>query len=140
MFASNATSVSESLRQLARSTPNAVRRDGTETAMKLALSTAINIHPVRTGRARRAWQAALAGFGPAHGGEVTGSEQGEGTLRVRHTQMTSEAVASSRVPYAVYLEYGNRRMAPRAIVRRGLAAAAAQIGPLLVASWRTTVK
>lgn len=94
--------------------PNA-RRVLVADLQSMTLDQVIGTTPVRTGRAKRAWGSAR---GAGDGSSSVAS--GEGAATARDGSGMSQRTATNSVPYVRYLEYGTRRMAPRAIVRRAL--------------------
>jgi hypothetical protein len=87
--------------------------------------------PVRTGRLARGWSgggsAALSvgeggGAGEAAGALMTADQSGGGSglVRVEETREVTAVEVENRVPYVGFVEYGTRRMAARAMVRRAL--------------------
>lgn len=103
------------------------RRQLVEESLTSALQQIIETHPVETGRSRAAWEAALsqatAGGASSEGGPPRGRAGGsrEGRLTVYDGGDITEASATNSVAYVPFIEYGTRRSAPRAIVRRALA-------------------
>lgn len=92
----------------------------------------VDRQPNETGRARRAWQAALA----ALSGEGLGSQETEGDAELVERITTTTVRIVNRVDYVRYVEYGTRRLAPRSMVRRSLAGTGAilsRLAPALVA-------
>lgn len=89
--------------------------------------------PVRTGRLRRGWfgggsavpsagaelsETGTDGRGANVGGGGDGSE--ESVVRVEEQRSLTAVEVENRVPYVAFVEYGTRRMAARAMVRRAL--------------------
>jgi len=68
--------------------------------------------PAESGRLRRSWQ---------------DGESGDARVRRMEGASVSEVLLENGVSYVKYVEYGTRRMAPRGMVRGGLAALAAEI-------------
>lgn len=100
---------------------------------------AAELTPVRTGRARRGWGAEDAAPGqgsptparvPVDEGAFSTGEASSGRESSTQTE-ESGAVTSveieNRVPYIGYLEYGTRRVQPRAMVRRAMSEVAAAL-------------
>jgi hypothetical protein len=100
---------------------------------------AAELTPVRTGRARRGWGAEDAALGqgsptpagPAGDGELLSSGEastgGESSTRTEESGAVTSTEIENRVPYIGYLEYGTRRVKPRAMVRRALSEVAAAL-------------
>lgn len=82
--------------------------------------------PVRTGRLRRGWfggGSAVPSAGEEGGepGIANGASEGdEAVMRSDEGGSMSAVEVENSVPYAAYVEYGTRRMAARAMVRRAL--------------------
>jgi len=123
----------EALRSLSRETVAEARRRMIDEGMKAALESTIRRNPVRTGRSRAAWGAALGqlegdsrpaalGDGPIAEGVARGS------AGLAETSMTTEASATNAVGYVPFLEYGTSKMSPFAMVRTSLAVVQRVIG------------
>ena len=129
--------VSARLEQAAGRELTDARRRLIEQALQQALSDTLQWNPVDTGRSRAAWAAALAqagGEAPAdwRGPHPQGAAIAEGaacgsTARA-DGESTTALSAQNSVAYVSFLEYGTRRMAPFAMVRRALLAAQQQLG------------
>lgn len=113
------------------------RRGMVEEAMKAALTETLQRNPVDTGRSRAAWGAALRQLGgelPADwgGSQANGAAMAEGaargSLERSDHESTTGVSASNGVPYVGFLEYGTRRMAPFAMVRRALLSVQQRVG------------
>lgn len=91
--------------------------------------------PVRTGRLRRGWfgggsavpsagaegsGAGSEGSGANVGDGGGGDGAGESVVRVEEQRSLTAVEVENRVPYVAFVEYGTRRMAARAMVRRAL--------------------
>jgi hypothetical protein len=71
--------------------------------------------PVRTGRLARGWSGGgSAALSVGEGGGESGS------IRVEESREVTAVEVENRVPYVGFVEYGTRRMAARAMVRRAL--------------------
>jgi hypothetical protein len=121
--------VSPRLEQAAARELSEARRRMVEDAMRAALSETIQRNPVETGRSRAAWGAALRQLGsevPADwgGASPNGAAIAEGAARCslerNDHESTTTVSASNGVRYVGFLEYGTRKMAPFAMVRRAL--------------------
>lgn len=128
---------SERLEQLAGRELSEARRRLVEDAMRAALSETIQWNPVETGRSRAAWGAALrqlggevpADLGGAHpNGAAIAEGAARGSLERSDHESTTTVSASNGVRYIGFLEYGTRRMAPFAMVRRALLSVQQQVG------------
>lgn len=113
------------------------RRRLVEQAMRQTLQDVVRLNPVDTGRSRSAWVAALrqAGWEVPGGWQGPRSDasaiaQGAGLGELARSEPSSSMTmlsAHNRVRYVGFLEYGTRRMAPFAMVRRALAVAQQQL-------------
>jgi hypothetical protein len=122
---------SRRLREIAANDAPEARTHLADEALRGALARIIATHPVRTGRSRAGWQAALDQFGggTASRGGLRGAGAamssagfgGEGFAQRDDDAETTTVSASNTVPYVPFLEYGTSRMAPFAMVRRALA-------------------
>ena len=129
--------VSERLEQAAGRELSEARRRMVDDAMRAALSETIERNPVETGRSRAAWAGALRQLGgeaPADWGGAApdGAAIAEGAARGAlerndHESMTTVS-ASNGVRYIGFLEYGTRKMAPFAMVRRALLSVQQHVG------------
>jgi hypothetical protein len=100
--------------------------------MVTALVTAVEATSVETGRARSAWNDALAELGSGVGGfSLTTGGVREGTVTRTETAHSSEVVVTNEVPYITFLEYGTQRQRPRPMVGPALHAAAEVLPELL---------
>jgi len=115
------------------------RREIVQAGSRMALTETIDRTPVDEGEARSSWVTGLtllggtppAGWEGGHpkgeslraGSEAASVEQIEGSVQ-------SEIQCRSDVEHVVYLEYGTRRMEPRASVQRSLAETAERIGEM----------
>jgi hypothetical protein len=104
-----------------------VRRERSEWVRGLAgrvLARVGALTPVRTGRLRRGWfgggsAVPSAGGEGADGGANLGGA-GDAVVRVEEARLLTAVEVENQVPYVGYVEYGTRRMAARAMVRRAL--------------------
>jgi hypothetical protein len=123
---------SGSLRSFATTSVPESRRQMVDHGMRAALESTIELNPIRTGRSRAAWAAALAELGGtlqigATSGPVSeGASLGSAAIEQSETRTTARATNSVR--YVPFLEYGTSKRAPIAMVRRSLAAVRAVIG------------
>lgn len=108
-----------------------------EQAMEQTLIDTLELNPVDTGRSRAAWAAALQQLGvdvqgdwrgPHPDGAAIAEGAAQGTLTRSDDDSTTLINAENGVRYIGFLEYGTRRMAPVAMVRRALAAVQAELG------------
>lgn len=113
------------------------RRRLIEQAMQQTLVDTLELNPVATGRSRAAWAAALAQIGvelpadwrgPQPDGAAIAEGAAQGTLTRSEDDSTTQINAENGVQYIGFLEYGTRRMAPFAMVRRALAAVQQELG------------
>lgn len=107
-----------------------LRRQAVEAAARQALTETILQNPVETARSRAAWVASLQQLGGApptgwQGPRPTGEADGrrQGRLDRTHDRDVTAVAAGNAVQYVPFLEYGTRRSAPFAMVRRALARA-----------------
>jgi hypothetical protein len=128
--------VSERLESLAGRELSDARRRLVEQSTQQALVNTLQLNPVDTGRSRAAWAAALqqaGGEAPAdwRGPHPQGAAIAEGAARGSFTRSDGESTtllsAENNVSYVGFLEYGTRRMAPFAMVRRALLAVQQQL-------------
>jgi hypothetical protein len=117
---------SRMLRQIASSDVPEARRRMVEDGIKAALESTIQLNPVRTGRSRAAWSAALSRIsGQTTGGATSGPlAEGSalGSATIEQGESSTVASATNAVRYVPFLEYGTSKRAPVAMVRRSLAA------------------
>lgn len=120
--------------QLPQERAESMRRVAGET-----LREVIREQPVETGRSRAAWESCLEQLGEASSavgavGNAAAIAEGRRLGRVvRHEQRDAALVqVTSGVEYVPLVEYGTRRMRPRAMVRRGLARVVLKIRRLLL--------
>lgn len=106
------------------------RRRLVERAMQEALLETLRVNPVDTGRSRAAWAAAVRQMGVDVPSDWRGPHShaaaiSEGAARGAITRADGESTtavsAQNSVRYVGFLEYGTRKMAPFAMVRRALA-------------------
>jgi hypothetical protein len=76
--------------------------------------------PVRTGRLARGWSGGGSAALSAGEGGGAGEAGGPGLVRVEESREVTAVEVENRVPYVGFVEYGTRRMAARAMVRRAL--------------------
>jgi hypothetical protein len=123
---------SASLRRIANTNLPEARRKMVDHGMRTALESTIELNPVRTGRSRAAWVAALAKLGGTAAGGATSGPVSEGaalgSAAIEQTQTTTAASATNSVRYVPFLEYGTSKRAPVAMARRSLAAVQEIIG------------
>ena len=114
----------------------AARRDLSRRLMREVLRQTILRNPVDTARSRAAWVASLEQLGGTappgwRGPEPSASaiDEGRGLQELTESQThgETEIEARSGVSYVPYLEYGTRKMAPFAMVRRSLAEMAGRL-------------
>ena len=117
------------LQKLARERVSVRRREIVLEGSRTALRETIQRTPVDEGEARSSWVAGLRLLG---GGEVSGWEgpqarsesilEGSRAMRVERLDgsVQTEIACRNEVEHVVYLEYGTRRMSPRASVQRSL--------------------
>ncbi len=115
----------------------AMRRRGiVEEGCRIALRETIERTPVDEGEARSSWVTGLRLLGgsvPAgwEGGHPKGDAIRAGSEQVQveriEGSVQTEVQCRSDVEHVVYLEYGTRRMEPRAAVQRSLAATAESV-------------
>ena len=117
----------ERIRELASTQLATSRKRMVQQVSIASLQAIILATPVDTARARAAWVQALEQLGgtpPAgwEGAQPTETDSGRrhGQLIFVDTDNLSSATATNSVNYVNYLEYGTSRMAPFAMVRRGL--------------------
>jgi len=129
--------VSERLEGAAGRELSEARRRMVEDAMRAALIETMQRNPVETGRSRAAWGAALRQLGgeaPADwgGASPNAAAIAEGAARSvlerNDHESTTTVSASNGVRYIGFLEYGTRKMAPFAMVRRALLSVQQQVG------------
>lgn len=96
------------LRQHARETAAAARRDLADDLTAEATTRLIDSTPVRSGRLRQSWADAAAGGGP------------DATADRTEAAGVSTRTARSHVPYARYVEYGTARQRPQRLVAAAL--------------------
>lgn len=123
------------LRELAADQLPRARSQMVTNAATQVLEAIAENHPVRTGRARAAWSSALGQLGgqptfPGSDPAAIAEGRGRGSASVSDDGDRTLASATNSVDYIPFLEYGTSRMAPRATVRRSLAALASQIAAL----------
>ena len=114
----------DSLRHLIdKGIPESRKRLVTEVAANVVEKTAAD-NPVRSGRSRAGWQAALEQIasGPVAMDTDRVAQGGEGRSTTTHDQTTTLVTSTNTVPYIAFLEYGTSKMAPFAMLRQSLAA------------------
>lgn len=124
---------SEALRKVSRDAVGEARRRMVDQGMQAALESTIRLNPVRTGRSRAAWSAALSQLeGDSRPAAVGDGPIAEGVARASagrvETSMMTEARATNAVGYVPFLEYGTSRMSPFAMVRTSLAVVQRVVG------------
>ena len=102
------------------------RRKLVREAMDATLASTIDLNPIRTGRSRAAWAAAQGGIE----GGIGPQQAREGSSTTLESEQTTELTATNSVPYITYLEYGTRKMAPVAMVRKSLLKIARRVASL----------
>jgi hypothetical protein len=127
----------ENIRKLAQNAVPSARRQLVQDALAQTLQTTIELNPVDTGRSRAAWVSSLEELGGAppadwEGPHPSATDEGRrlGHLSVADSADQSAASAVSAVSYVGYLEYGTRKMAPFAMVRRALLSVVPQLAAL----------
>jgi hypothetical protein len=123
---------SPALRSLAKEGVSDARRRMVDQGMSAALASTIRLNPVRTGRSRAAWSAALEHLGGTPSRmELSGpAAEGaaKGSLSREDGERTTAVSATNAVSYVPFLEYGTSKMSPFAMVRRSLAVVQRLIG------------
>lgn len=114
------------LRDMAEYEVPDARRRMVERGMETALENTLELNPIRTGRSRAAWKAALDELhGEADASSGSGGPISEGaslgSLTQSHDHTTSTISATNAVSYVPFLEYGTSRMSPFQMVRKSLA-------------------
>lgn len=97
------------------------------TASRVMIGRIAALTPVETGRLRDGWEAAAANIASG----IDGGADGEGDAVVTNDAGTTEVIASNRVPYGPFVEYGMRQKAPVGMVRRGVSDSRAEVLALL---------
>lgn len=126
-------SASPALRRLAQDGVPKARTTMVDQGLAAALQSIVPLNPLRTGRSRAAWAAALSqlGGGPAlsagMGGPIA-EGAARGSLSRDDRDSTTDVRATNAVRYVPFLEYGTSKRAPLAMVRRSLAAVSRVIG------------
>lgn len=117
---------SSALRRLSSTRVPEARQRMVDQAIHTALESTLEMNPVRTGRSRAAWAAALAQLGGGGSGSPSNGPQAEGAALgsavIEQTDTHTTATATNAVRYVPFLEYGTSKRAPVAMVRRSLAA------------------
>jgi hypothetical protein len=123
------------LRKLTTRTLPLARKQMIVNAGQRLLELIVEDHPVRSGRARAAWSAALAQLGgrptyPGNDPDAISQGRSRGSAAISDDADRSLASATNAVNYVPFLEYGARRMAPFAMAREAMVALIGTIGSL----------
>lgn len=97
------------------------------TASRVMIGRIAALTPVETGRLRDGWVAAASSIAIG----IDGGTGGDGDATVTSDAGTTEVIASNRVPYGPFVEYGTRQKAPVGMVRRGVSDSRAEVLALL---------
>lgn len=96
-------------------------------ASRLVIGRIAALTPVETGRLRDGWDAAAANIAIG----IDGGTGGDGDAVVTSDTGTTVVIASNRVPYGPFVEYGTRQQAPAGMVRRGVSDSPAEVLAML---------
>jgi hypothetical protein len=123
----------KTFRDLAEQRVPKARLEMTRQAMQAALESTMNLNPVRTGRSRAAWAAALAALGGGSSAQAglsgpTAEGAALGSLAQSQSDDTTEIAATNAVRYVPFLEYGTTKRAAVGMVRRSLAIVRQKVG------------
>jgi hypothetical protein len=96
-------------------------------ASRVVIGRIAALTPVETGRLRDGWDAASASIAIG----IDGGNGGEGDAVATSDAGTTEVIASNRVPYGPFVEYGTRQQAPAGMVRRGVSDSRSEVLAML---------
>lgn len=97
------------------------------TASRVMIGRIAALTPVETGRLRDGWEAAASSIAIG----IDGGTGGDGDATVTSDAGTTEVIASNRVPYGPFVEYGTRQQAPAGMVRRGVSDSRSEVLAML---------